>query len=58
MMLVTLFFESVVMSNIEGKNMFTMLAPDPVKVKEYMKANPDKKDEVLEPMKEENDSDE
>lgn len=37
----------------EGKNLFTMLAPDPAKVKEYMKLNPNKKDEVLEPMKEE-----
>jgi len=37
----------------EGKNMFTMLAPDPAKVKEYLKLNPNKKDEVLEPMKEE-----
>ena len=26
----------------EGKNMFTMLAPDPVKIKEYLKANPPK----------------
>lgn len=39
----------------EGKNMFTMLAPDPTKVKEYLKANPNKKDEVLEPMKDEPD---
>ncbi len=35
----------------EGKNLFTLLAPDPAKVKEYIKANPSKKDEVLEPMK-------
>lgn len=41
----------------EGKNMFTMLAPDPAKVKEYLKAHPNKKDEVLEPMKEEDDND-
>lgn len=26
----------------EGKNMFTMLAPDPAKIKEYLKANPPK----------------
>lgn len=26
----------------EGKNMFTMIAPDPVKVKDYLKANPPK----------------
>lgn len=25
---------------MEGKNMFTIIAPDPVKVKEYLKANP------------------
>jgi translation initiation factor IF-3 len=41
----------------EGKNMFTMLAPDPAKVKEYMKLHPNKKDEVLEPMKEDHDND-
>jgi translation initiation factor IF-3 len=41
----------------EGKNMFAMLAPDSAKVKEYLKANPTKKDEVLEPMKEEIDTD-
>ncbi|MFZ3231070.1 MAG: translation initiation factor IF-3 [Pseudobdellovibrio sp.] len=35
----------------EGKNLFTLLAPDPAKIKEYIKANPTKKDEVLEPMK-------
>lgn len=37
----------------EGKNLFTLLAPDPAKVKEYMKLHPNKKDEVLEPMKDE-----
>lgn len=37
----------------EGRNMFAMLAPDPVKVKEYIKVHPNKKDEVLEPMKDE-----
>jgi translation initiation factor IF-3 len=42
----------------EGKNMFTILAPDSVKIKDYLKANPNKKDEVLEPMKEEQDNDE
>ncbi|MBC7467462.1 MAG: hypothetical protein H7256_15845 [Bdellovibrio sp.] len=36
----------------EGKNLFTLLAPDPAKVKEYIKIHPTKKDEVLEPMKE------
>lgn len=36
----------------EGKNLFTLLAPDPAKVKEYIKLHPTKKDEVLEPMKE------
>ncbi|MBC7465224.1 MAG: translation initiation factor IF-3 [Bdellovibrio sp.] len=36
----------------EGKNLFTLLAPDPAKVKEYIKLHPNKKDEVLEPMKE------
>lgn len=41
----------------EGRNMFAMLAPDPVKVKEYAKLHPNKKDEVLEPMKEEIDND-
>ena len=35
----------------EGKNLFTLLAPDPAKVKEYIKLHPTKKDEVLEPMK-------
>jgi len=38
--------------------MFAMLAPDPAKIKEYLKLHPNKKDEVLEPMKEEVDSDE
>jgi len=40
--------------------MFALIAPDPVKIKEYLKANPNKKDEVLEPMKEDdpNDGDE
>ncbi len=42
----------------EGKNMFTILAPDPMKVKEYLKLHPNKKDEVLEPMKEEDDNEE
>jgi translation initiation factor IF-3 len=41
----------------EGRNMFAMLAPDHAKVKDYLKAHPSKKDEVLEPMKEENDQD-
>ncbi len=35
----------------EGKNLFTLLAPDPTKVKEFLKLNPTKVDEVLEPMK-------
>ncbi len=35
----------------EGKNLFTLLAPDPTKVKEYLKLHPSKADEVLEPMK-------
>jgi len=35
----------------EGKNLFTLIAPDPAKVKEYMKLHPSKKEEVLEPMK-------
>ena len=34
-----------------------MLAPDSAKIKEYLKANPNKKEEVLEPMKEESDQD-
>ena len=38
---------------MEGRNMFTMLAPDGPKIKDYLKAHPSKKDEVLEPMKEE-----
>jgi translation initiation factor IF-3 len=37
----------------EGRNMFAMLAPDQTKIKEYLKLHPNKKDEVLEPMKEE-----
>jgi translation initiation factor IF-3 len=41
----------------EGRNMFAMLAPDSAKIKEYLKLHPNKKDEVLEPMKEENDND-
>lgn len=41
----------------EGKNMFTMLAPDPVKVKEYLKAHPNKKEEPLEPMNDEPEGD-
>lgn len=32
---------------IEGRNMFAMLAPDPVKVKEYMKLHPKGNKEVL-----------
>ena len=32
----------------EGKNMFTMIAPDPVKVKDYLKANPPKSDSTKE----------
>jgi translation initiation factor IF-3 len=39
----------------EGRNMFAMLAPDQTKIKEYLKLHPNKKDEVLEPMKEEQD---
>ena len=35
----------------EGKNLFTLIAPDPTKVKEFLKLNPLKADEVLEPMK-------
>lgn len=35
----------------EGKNLFTLIAPDPTKVKEFLKLNPLKTDEVLEPMK-------
>ena len=35
----------------EGKNLFTLIAPDPTKVKEYLKLNPTKPEEVLEPMK-------
>ncbi len=35
----------------EGKNLFTLLAPDPTKVKEFLKLHPSKADEVLEPMK-------
>ena len=41
----------------EGRNMFAMLAPDHAKIKDYLKAHPSKKDEVLEPMKEEVDQD-
>lgn len=41
----------------EGRNMFAMLAPDNVKIKDYLKAHPNKKEEVLEPMKEEADHD-
>lgn len=49
---------AVVESNpkMEGKNMFTILAPDPVKIKDYIKANPDHdKKAPLPPMKEEED---
>ena len=42
----------------EGRNMFAMLAPDQTKIKDYLKLHPNKKDEVLEPMKEEVDTDE
>ncbi len=42
----------------EGKNLFALIAPDPAKIKEYLKLHPNKKDEVLEPMKEEADHDE
>lgn len=41
---------------MEGKNLFVLLGPDPVKVKDYLKANPPKagKEEVLPELKEEN----
>ncbi|MBC7741455.1 MAG: translation initiation factor IF-3 [Bdellovibrionaceae bacterium] len=42
----------------EGKNLFALLAPDATKIKEYLKLHPNKKDEVLEPLKEEADHDE
>ena len=42
----------------EGKNLFALIAPDSAKIKEYLKLHPNKKDEVLEPMKEEADTDE
>ncbi len=42
----------------EGKNMFALIAPDPAKIKDYLKANPNRKEEVLEPMKEDEDTDE
>lgn len=39
---------------MEGKQMFLLLAPDPIKVKEYLKAHPNKhKEEVLPELKEE-----
>lgn len=41
----------------EGRNMFLILAPDPMKIKDYLKANPPKagaKEEVLPELKEEN----
>lgn len=41
---------------MEGKNMFTILAPDPLKIKDYIKANPDHaKKAPPPPMKEEDD---
>ncbi len=42
----------------EGKNLFALIAPDASKIKEYLKLHPNKKDEILEPMKEEVDVDE
>lgn len=44
---------------MEGKQMFLMLAPDPVKVKEYLKTHANKhKEEVLPELKEESSDDE
>lgn len=37
----------------EGKHMFTLLAPDPLKIKEYEKKHPKKQKEVLPELKEE-----
>ncbi len=42
----------------EGKNLFALIAPDATKIKDYLKLHPNKKDEVLEPLKEEADTDE
>lgn len=42
---------------MEGKNLFCLLGPDPIKIKDYLKANPPKsggKEEVLPELKEEN----
>lgn len=42
---------------MEGKNLFVLLGPDPVKIKDYLKANPPKsgaKEEELPELKEEN----
>ncbi|MFP5519793.1 MAG: translation initiation factor IF-3 [Bdellovibrionia bacterium] len=41
---------------MEGKNLFLLIGPDPVKIKDYLKANPSKggKEEVLPELKEEN----
>ncbi|MES3036489.1 MAG: translation initiation factor IF-3, partial [Bdellovibrionota bacterium] len=40
---------------MEGKQMFTILAPDPMKIKDYLKAHPNNKEktEVLPALKEE-----
>lgn len=38
---------------LEGKQMFVLLGPDPVKVKEYMKANPKHSEEKLPELEEE-----
>ena len=46
---------------MEGKQMFLLLGPDPLKIKDYLKANPPKagaKEEVLPELKEENFDDE
>lgn len=37
---------------MEGKNMFIILAPDPMKIKEYLKANPNNKKEDNEKLEE------
>jgi translation initiation factor IF-3 len=43
---------------MEGKQMFLMIAPDPIKVKDYLKLHPKGNQAPLEPMKDEVDEDE
>lgn len=43
---------------MEGKQLFLILAPDAIKVRDYMKAHPQHKDEKLEELKEEDEASE